>query len=276
MDEFQISEMEKKKRFAFGANWKKFTSQINDERIEQAKLSLKESLGVEDLTGKSFLDIGCGSGLFSLAAHQLGARVVSFDFDDDAVECTQAVKANYADLEPGWKIFRGSILDTNLREDLGSFDYVYSWGVLHHTGDMWSAISCAEQFVDKNGFLLLALYNDQGFTSQAWKKVKKLYIMLPPYLRWLVLIPSYIRLWGPTFLKDTIRLNPFYTWKNYINSRGMSPHIDVVDWVGGFPFEVATPDEIFSFFFKRNYELISLKTAGGGLGCNEFVFARKN
>ena len=141
---------------------------------------------------------------------------------------------------------------------------------------MWSAISCAEQFVGKNGYLLLALYNDQGFTSRVWKKVKKLYITLPPYFRWLVLLPSYIRLWGPTFLKDTIRLNPFYTWKNYIKSRGMSPHIDVVDWVGGFPFEVATPDEIFSFFFNRNYELIGLKTAGGGLGCNEFVFSRKN
>ena len=207
--EFQISKTEKEKRFAFGANWKNFASEINQQRIEEAKQSLKNSFGVNNFDGKSFLDIGCGSGLFSLAAYLLGAKVVSFDFDQDSVECTKSVKADYAAEEPEWQVFQGSILDKNLQEYLGSFDYVYSWGVLHHTGDMWSAISCAEQFVGKNGFLLLALYNDQGFTSRVWKKVKKLYITLPPMLRWLVLLFSYIRLWGPTFLKDTIKLNPF-------------------------------------------------------------------
>jgi 2-polyprenyl-6-hydroxyphenyl methylase/3-demethylubiquinone-9 3-methyltransferase len=56
--------------------------------------------------------------------------------------------------------------------------------------------------------------------------------------------------------------------------RGMSPWRDVVDWVGGLPFEVAKPEEIFEMFQQRGFSLDRLRTCAGGLGCNEFVFSR--
>ncbi len=78
-----------KQRFEFGANWNRFLAVLNDERIAQAEESLKRMLEVDNLQGKSFLDIGSGSGLFSLAARRLGARVYSFDYDPKSVACTR-------------------------------------------------------------------------------------------------------------------------------------------------------------------------------------------
>ncbi|MGH6936263.1 MAG: hypothetical protein ACRED2_08790, partial [Methylocella sp.] len=115
-------------------------------------------------------------------------------------------------------------------------------------------------------------YNDQGRASKLWWIIKKTYVSLPEFLRWIVLIPCYIRLWGPTMIRDFVLLRPFKTW--FAKGRGMSPHRDVIDWVGGFPFEVSKPEEIFYFYKQRGYELKQLKTCAGSHGCNEYVFQR--
>ena len=160
---------------------------------------------------------------------------------------------------------------------LGTWDIVYSWGVLHHTGQMWPALEHAAQRVNNDGLLFIAIYNDQGRASRMWLRVKQLYNALPSALRWLVLGPALMRLWGPTSARDILRGRPFHSWRSYAESglRGMSPWRDVVDWVGGLPFEVATPEEIFRFHRDLGFELIELRTCSGGLGCNEFVFRRK-
>ena len=64
-------------------------------RIEEAKASLKQMLDVDSLTGKTFLDVGSGSGLFSLAAIMLGVKVYSFDYDPQSVACTTELKRRY-------------------------------------------------------------------------------------------------------------------------------------------------------------------------------------
>jgi 2-polyprenyl-6-hydroxyphenyl methylase/3-demethylubiquinone-9 3-methyltransferase len=84
-----------------------------------------------------------------------------------------------------------------------------------------------------------------------------------------------VRLWGPTMVRDAARLRPFQTWRNYSKDRGMSPHRDVIDWVGGFPFEVATPGLVTDFYEECGFETLKLKTCGDGIGCNEFVFRRR-
>lgn len=52
----------------------------------------------------------------------------------------------------------------------------------------------------------------------------------------------------------------------------MSRWRDVVDWIGGYPFEVAKPKEIFRFYRDRRYRLRELITCGRGFGFNQYVF----
>src|ERR1035438_5515350 len=135
-------------RFAFGENWWRFLSILDERRIAQAEDSLRGMLGVSDLQGKTFLDIGCGSGLFSLAARRLGACVHCFDYDPQSVACAQELRRRYFPEDTDWRIEEGSALDGNYLAGLGSFDVVYSWGVLHHTGAMWQALDNAGMMQD--------------------------------------------------------------------------------------------------------------------------------
>jgi 2-polyprenyl-6-hydroxyphenyl methylase/3-demethylubiquinone-9 3-methyltransferase len=267
-------------RFAFGENWARFLALLNDERIEQAKASLKNMLEVDSLEGKSFLDIGSGSGLFSLAARRMGARVVSFDYDPQSVACTKELKRRYYEHDNGWQVESGSVLDRDYLGKLGQFDIVYSWGVLHHTGAMWTALEHVAPHVAPAGKLFIALYNDQGGASRRWTRIKQIYNQLPPYLRpvftVLVYFPRELRF----FFIDLLRGHPhkyfsaiFYYSKT---GRGMSWWHDLVDWIGGYPFEVSKPEQVFEFYKRRGFKLTKLTTAGGGLACNEFVFQRND
>lgn len=233
-------------------------------------------LGLETLTGQTFLDIGCGSGLFSLAARQLGARVHSFDFDPQSVACAEELRRRYFANDSGWQIEHGSVLDDEYLRSLGQFNIVYSWGVLHHTGQLWRAIDNAAAAVRPQGLFFIALYNDQGRGSKAWLRVKQVYNRLPRGLRWIILYPALLRLWGPTTIRDLRSGQPGVTWRNYAqqNSRGMSAWHDVVDWVGGLPFEVARPEKVIAHCEQLGFERLRHTDCGRGHGCNEFVFRR--
>ncbi|MDR1267775.1 MAG: class I SAM-dependent methyltransferase [Holosporales bacterium] len=267
-------------RFSFGKNWKKYLACVDEERIKIAEQSLLETLKVPDLHGKRFLDIGSGSGLFSLAAHRLGAEVVSFDYDAESVSCTQEMEKLWGKTggEGGsqpWTIFQGSVLDQEMLQRLGTFDVVYSWGVLHHTGDMKQAFENVVPLVKSKGRLFLSIYNDQGRMSRFWHWVKKTYNGSGPTGRLALLTLAFIRTWMFVFLVDFVRHgSPLKRWKKYREDRGMSPFRDVVDWVGGYPFEVAKPDLVFNFFQERGFQLEYLTTCAGKLRCNEFVFQK--
>ncbi|MBW4543436.1 MAG: class I SAM-dependent methyltransferase [Symplocastrum torsivum CPER-KK1] len=261
-------------RFQFGENWRRFLSVLNDERITEAENSLKQMLKVEDLQSKTFLDIGSGSGLFSLAARRLGATVHSFDYDPQSVACTQELKRRYFCEDCKWTIEQGSVLDVAYLKSLGRFDVVYSWGVLHHTGNMWQALENIILVVVNQGQLFIAIYNDQGGKSQRWLKVKKLYCsgFLGRTLVSAFFIPYFmLRDLAVDLLK---RRNPISRYLEYQKSRGMSLTHDWYDWLGGYPFEVATPDEIFSFYHERGFVLENLLTDGGH-GNNQFVFLKQ-
>lgn len=266
---------ESEPRFQFGENWRRFLSVLNQERIAEAEKSLKQMLEREDLRGQSFLDIGSGSGLFSLAARSLGARVHSFDYDPQSVACAEELKRRYRAADAEWTIERGSVLDADYVRSLGQFDIVYSWGVLHHTGAMWQALENARLPVAPGGKLFIAIYNDQGLRSRAWLKVKRVYVsgLAGKLLVPMIFIPYFI---AGGLTKDLLRgRSPWARYAEYKKSRGMSIVHDWIDWLGGYPFEVARPEEILSFYRERGFTLEKMITCGGGLGNNQFVFARR-
>ncbi len=259
-------------RFEFGANWSRFLKDLDEDRMREAEQSLRNMLQLDSLAGMSFIDAGCGSGLFSLVARRLGALVHSFDYDPKSVACARELKQRYFPEDTGWKIEEASVLDPGYLAGLGQFDIVYSWGVLHHTGHMWPALTNVIQLVKSGGLLFIAIYNDQGTPSRRWTTVKRLYNRLPARLRFVVLWPAFWHLWWRRLVKDLLFGRPFHSWLEYKQIRGMSPWWDVVDWVGGYPFEVAKPEEIFDFYRKHGFELERLHTEAGSVGCNEFVF----
>jgi 2-polyprenyl-6-hydroxyphenyl methylase/3-demethylubiquinone-9 3-methyltransferase len=258
-------------RFAFGENWSRFLAAIDERRVEAAKASLRERLGVADLTGATFLDVGCGSGLFSLAAARLGAaRVHSFDYDPESVRCAEVLRSRYGPTAP-WTIERGSALDEAYLARLGRWDVVYSWGVLHHTGDMWRALALVARCVAPGGRLFVAIYNDQGWRSKLWTLEKRLYVA-HPVLR-PVLAGAAVTVAVPAWAVADLAAGRL-PWVRYRTPRprGMAWWRDLIDWIGGYPFEVATTAALEQFYRTRGFTLTRLVSCGRRSGCNELVF----
>jgi 2-polyprenyl-3-methyl-5-hydroxy-6-metoxy-1,4-benzoquinol methylase len=265
-------------RFRFGRNWNRFLKHLNDARIAEAENNLSHFLGKDSLAGKTFLDIGSGSGLSSLAARRLGATVTSFDFDTQSVTCTEELRRRFLPGDSLWTIEQGSILDKRYIGRLGQFDIVYSWGVLHHTGAMWHAMENVKPLVKQDGLLFIAIYNDAGELSRRWHERKRRYNALPRLLR----LPYVICVWTPGQLKFLLSCLRSGGLKTYIyeltgaadSRRGMSWIHDVIDWVGGYPYEYATVDAIVDFYGRDGFEPVKLRE-NRSYGCNQIVFRRR-
>jgi SAM-dependent methyltransferase len=258
-------------RFAFGRNWKDFVATaLNEERQRIAKAHLLEFLRLPDLSGRSFLDIGCGSGIHSLAALQAGAKVYSFDYDQDSVDAARMVWESVG--KPGdWHIERGDVLDEAYIRGLGSFDIVYSWGVLHHTGEMWRAVQTAAIPLKPDGLYYIALYSREAYPDwERWLEIKQAYNRSGPMKRFLMEC-SYV--WTTTIQSDLIRFrNPLRTIREHKRSRGMAYWTDIRDWLGGWPMEFAGNQETVTFCEGIGLRLVHMKT---GEGNTEYLFTRK-
>ncbi len=248
--------------FSFGENWLKFIKGLDEKRYAEAKQSLCELIGIQSLEGKTFLDIGCGSGIFSLAAIDLGAKkVVSIDADPKSVNACKQVKIKCK--VEHWKILEASILDKDFIQTLGRFNIVYSWGVLHHTGAMWEAVGNAANIVSHDGVLVIAIYN-RTRTSNVWLKFKRLYNRSGQFVKNLLV-------WSVFLPRVVVRLMKL---KHPLKERrGMSVYYDAIDWAGGLPYEFASFQEVCSCLHEKGFELRNGKRTRS-IGCNEFVFER--
>jgi 2-polyprenyl-3-methyl-5-hydroxy-6-metoxy-1,4-benzoquinol methylase len=226
--------------FRFGDNWLQFATSLGEEQIEQAVRSLQRLLGRERLDGLAFLDIGCGSGLFSLAARRLGASVRAFDADPDSVQCSLMVRERYRAGDEDWTISQGSVLDEEFLRTLGEFDVVYAWGVLHHTGAMWQALRNACRLVKSGGTICVALYRRTPCCT-FWRREKAFYASAPRFIQ-----QPIAALYKSAYFAGLLatRRNPFSYVRQYHRVRGMSFSRDVHDWLGGFPYESAEPGDV--------------------------------
>ena len=268
--------MTEKITFSFGRNWYDFLRSLNKDRFEFAEKSLTDFLEVKDLKGKSFIDIGCGSGLFSYTAQKLGSEsVISFDLDPFSIKCCKHMK-KLAENPKKWQILEGSILDDKFTSNLGKSDIVYSWGVLHHTGEMWKAVHNSASLVKKGGYYYIAIYNKIGgvFGSKTWLKIKKFYNSSSKFRKYILEL-SYVMLYLSSY---TMRMkNPVKHVREYHKTkRGMRFKIDVIDWLGGYPYEYATVNEIKSFLLTNfpDFKFVKSKNVKG-LGNNWFLFKRE-
>jgi len=249
--------------FEFGKNWASFSELLNPERVDQAQDSLKNLLGTADLRGKTFLDIGCGSGLFSIAAVRMGATVLGIDLDPISIETSQQNAQNWLK-DPSKVSFQAaSVLDSAQLDKLDYFDIVYSWGVLHHTGNMKQALKNAAKRVKPGGSFIISIYN-RHFTSPIWALIKKTYNGLPDFgqraLIWLFTPVIFFAKW-------------IVTRKNLLemHGRGMDFMHNVIDWLGGYPYEYASVSEIQTILESLGGNTVRVIPTQVPTGCNEFV-----
>jgi len=252
--------------FDFGKNWKHYSENALDQKkFTDAAESLKTLFGEENFEGRRFLDIGCGSGIFSIAAKKMGARsVVGVDISQNSVEASQQNSKTFGLAPEDIHFFRMDILDRDKARELGSFERVYSWGVLHHTGKMWEAIAIACERVSPGGVFGLAIY-DRHWTSPVWKKIKHFYNASPVFLK-----KTTVFFFFPVIFVAYLAIgkNPFRL------HRGMDFYHDVVDWVGGYPYEYARAEEVIDFMKKKGLRLKSFLPNRYVVGNNQFIFVK--
>jgi len=262
-------------QFDFGKNWLNFSKNaLTTEKVEQAKQDFEKLFHEIELPGKSFVDIGFGQGLSLLIAKQKGATVVGCEINPT---CEQALKQTLTYF-PEFKLtdiawIKGSILNQGTVEELlqhyenKGFDVVHSWGVLHHTGKIQKSIQNASSLVKENGYLIISIYN-KHWTSPIWLVIKWLYNQLPSILQKAVAYLFYPIIWLAKYLvtgENPTKMN-----------RGMNLFYNVVDWVGGYPYEYASKDEMLHLIEPLGFELIHFVSAQVPTGCNEFIFKKKS
>ena len=256
-------------RFGFGRNWLDYQTSVDAARLAAARADIEAWLGISSLVGKRVLDIGSGSGVHSLCLHAMGAaELVSFDFDADSVQATTLLHAE-AGSPASWTVLRGSVLDAAFLTTLGTFDLVYSWGVLHHTGQMRQAIAHACGRVNAGGTLFISIYaKGQNFAADLALKQ-----------RYHVASRSGKRRMEFEWIADQYRhrsasgLAPEGWWAEG-RERGMDPYWDLVDWLGGLPYEVATVDELTTQLRACGIATHRVRECPGDGGCHILVGER--
>ncbi|MCK6417635.1 MAG: class I SAM-dependent methyltransferase [Alphaproteobacteria bacterium] len=264
--------------FKFGENWADFAQHIGMEKIIRAQEALLSLLPESEWQNRSILDIGCGSGLHALAMLRLGAAsVCCVDFDPQSVTTAKDLLQNYAPGE-NWHVQEGNILRTP-ELPKAPYDIVYSWGVLHHTGALWAALDHAALYVRPGGCLVIALYK-QTPLCRFWQIEKKFYKSAPRFVR-RVCETVYMALYGLAYSAAGGNFSAYL--RNYHVKRGMNFITDVRDWLGGYPYESATPQDVNDFMTQRGFMLEKcfntqpMKACGlFGSGCAEYVFRKKD
>jgi SAM-dependent methyltransferase len=258
--------------FSFGKNWENFVRvNFSEDRVKISRKHLLNFLELDNLNGKYFLDIGCGSGIHSLAAFKSGAqKIISFDVDPHSVATTKKIREMYGN-PSNWEVSHGSILDTTVVSKIEPADIVYSWGVLHHTGNLWLAVRNAASVVKEGGLFYIALY-EKTAQSGYWIKIKKKYNCSSPLMKRIMELGYVWAVFFRTLSISKIKSSIQYI-KDYEKNRGMEFWTDIKDWLGGWPYEPATEEEVCRFC-ENELNLIKIKVKTGEANI-EYLFSKK-
>jgi len=253
--------------FDFGANWLDFSQSVLDQdRLVQASQSLETLLGPGALKGQSFIDVGSGTGLFSLAAKKNGAGpVIGLDINPTCIAVAQKNAIRFG-LHDQTQFCQINILDTAQVSQLSPANIVYAWGSLHHTGQLSLALQNTASLVKPNGYLIVAIYN-KHWSSPWWRRIKHAYVSAPRFCQ-KILIGLMLPIIAAAKFAVTGK-NPFK------KERGMDFRIDVIDWVGGYPYEYASPSEMTERLAALGFELQKMTLPAAPTGCVEYVCRKK-
>jgi len=154
----------------FDYQWKNLPSKL----IEYNKSRVKEFLNFTKLDSKKYiqgkccLDAGCGNGRYTYAMLKLGAKkVVSYDISKEAIKKCKSINPNAV------------VKDIMELEPNHIYDFVLSWGVLHHTPNPREAFRrVASQVKKETGILHVMIYNKNTQIRYAegrriWKKLSE-------------------------------------------------------------------------------------------------------
>jgi 2-polyprenyl-6-hydroxyphenyl methylase/3-demethylubiquinone-9 3-methyltransferase len=261
-------------RFEFGRNWHDFIQKNYDnERVEISRRHILAFMDRANLEGLSVLDIGCGSGLHSLAMIEAGADSVhGFDYDYNAVKASEFVQQQVG-WPANWTVELGSVLDDAYVAQLPMVNFVYSWGVLHHTGDVWHATRNAASRVKPGGLLYIALYSADVQIDpppEFWLDVKRKYVASGTITRRMV---DWWYVWRFELNRDIRNIPDFLAkTRDYKKKRGMSKFTDIRDWLGGWPMEFVYDKEAVDFVEKLGFKFEKIAT---GEANTEFLFLRE-
>jgi 2-polyprenyl-3-methyl-5-hydroxy-6-metoxy-1,4-benzoquinol methylase len=237
--------------FSFGFNWIDYAkNRLNEAIISQHLSDLAQIYNEIDNRG-ALLDLGSGSGLSSLCFLRLGFNsVTSVDLDPYSIEAGEATMERFGEPYRGrWNTHQANILDPLfVAANSNKYDVVYSWGVLHHTGDMWQAIRNAASLVANKGIFHITLYRSGGMYTQHLR-MKFAFLMSDREGKKRILF-DYLNL-----IEKTVNHSVFLP-KDH---RGMNHFNDALDWLGGVPYEVADPDVLQSYLFSLGFQRIHFR-----------------
>jgi SAM-dependent methyltransferase len=129
----------------------------------------------ENLTAKRTLEIGLGYGTLGQLIASRGCQYHGLDIADGPVEMMR-YRLALLGKEAGARVQKGSALDIPYPD--GIFDYVYSIGCLHHTGDLPKAVSEVYRVLAPGGRAVVMLYNRYSFRQLAQLRTRYVWEIL--------------------------------------------------------------------------------------------------
>ncbi|HVL31162.1 MAG TPA: class I SAM-dependent methyltransferase [Solirubrobacteraceae bacterium] len=166
---------------SFGSEWTQL--EYDTDRVWGQSLELRREIALReldceaaDLEGKLVLDAGCGAGLLSYLLWEMGARVVAADITTSVNAAQRYLRSRGAD---GVDFVQADLLNPPFRA--GSFDIVFSGGVLHHNPDTRAALDAIAPLVAPGGQIYAWLYGPTpGLAHRVRTLVRKVVVPLPP------------------------------------------------------------------------------------------------